>query len=396
MKGTIAMKLTIGAFPLLLLWSMQMSAAASDTTALNPLAGAPSDTEIVIGDTNSPNATESSPNPTTMSIEMLDQSLYSKAIHLLGDRGTTFKNSRIVAVGFETDTTDPARKKLMIITLDAGNQPQKSVITINAEFYHTLFPTADASADEPSRTAALQGENEIAAVHNRQDGRVYFMLNTTLKSLYVYPVNLALALPEVEGQVVAGLSLLTLGGSLYGSYLFTKNRELGYGRVEFMNFGGDLGGLYYPNLMGIFLSNVVNESAAKSSAWMGMIGYPLGIYLGSRVQFTGNFEYGNASIMTTMSKWGLLYGFLLPQYFDLREDDFLAIATGLSMVLMPTGFFIGYTLVGDDHYSSGRSILLMTTSIMGTATGALIPTLWELDESKIYATTALLGQIAGT
>jgi hypothetical protein len=380
-------------FSVLLLCFFSLSQAAPDSSFMKTS----SDTDIVIGEKPSIKGNDPSQNTVNPPMEMVNQSSFGQAIALLGDRGISFKNSWIIAMGFERNPIDTGQINFAIITLDSNNQPQKNVLKTSREFRRSILAKPGALGENSVQTSVSQDERETVPARNRQDGRVYFMLNTTLKSLWVYPANLSRAFPEIDGQVIAGLSLLTLGGSLYGSYLFTQNRDLGYGRVEFMNFGGDLGGLYYPNLMGVFLENTTNENTSKLSAWMGMIGYPLGIYLGSKVQFARNDEYGNASIMTTMSKWGLLYGFLLPQYFNLRENDFLACATGLSIVLIPSGFFVGHTLVGDNHYSSGRSIFIMTTGIMGAATGALIPTLWDSeDEPKLYATTTLLGQIAGT
>ena len=330
------------------------------------------------------------------SIELVTPLLHQKAMSLLGDRAVAFENRQILSLGFERDTVDSTQKRLVIFILDSNNQQQKIAVETGPDFYRALYGKPDTLAEVVVGTTSLHEERKAPPASLKQDGRVYFMLNTTLKSLYVYPVNMMRAFSDINGQVVAGLSLLTLGGSLYGSYLFTKNRELGYGRVEFMNYGGDLGGLYYPNLLGYFLDNLSAANTAQVSAWLGMIGYPVGIYMGSRVQFAKNDEYGNASIMTTMSKWGFLYGFLLPLYLDLRDHDYVAVATGLTMGLIPTGFYVGKKLVGDRSYSSGRSILIMTSGIMGAATGALIPTLWESNEPKIYATTALIGQVLGT
>jgi uncharacterized membrane protein YeaQ/YmgE (transglycosylase-associated protein family) len=329
------------------------------------------------------------------SIEIINPSLHQKTLSLLGDRAAVIQNARILAFGFESDIADSAHKRLVIFTLDSLNEPQRTAVEIDSGFYHALYKIPDSTAMKSVDIAGpLKIPKKPPTIALRQDGRGYFMLNTTLKSLWVYPINVSMGFPEIDGQIIAGLSVLTLGASLYGSYLFTKNRELGYGRVEFLNYGADLGGLIYPNLLGLFFENLSHVSTKKASVWIGMIGFPAGIYLGSRARFAGNDEYGNASIMTTMSRWGFLYGFLIPLYFELKEDDFLALSSGLTMGLIPAGFYIGKKLVGDRNFSSGRSILIMASGIMGAATGALIPTLWESKEQKLYAT--IIGQILGT
>ena len=107
-----------------------------------------------------------------------------------------------------------------------------------------------------------------------QDGRVYFMIHSSLKSIYVYPVNLNIVFEDMAGHVNAGLTTLLFSASVYGSYPFTKGRELGYGRVAFMNYGGELG-IAYPALFAGFVEGLHREyETSKINAWGAMFGYP--------------------------------------------------------------------------------------------------------------------------
>ena len=328
-------------------------------------------------------------------LEMVNPASYGQVRAIIAAKNAVFPQGQILAMGFKKSPANATAKTLIVIALNADGQPQKHVYTLSIDAYHTLANPFAVSAGQ-SASVETPMENG-ASVHPqlRQDGRVYFMLNTTLKSLWVYPGNMTDALGSMDDNVLAGLSLLTLGGSLYGSYLFTQHMELGYGRVEFMNYGGDLGGITYPLLVRYCFSS---QGGDQASAWMGILGFPAGIYLGSKVTFAKNDAYGNASIMTSMSKFGLLYGFLLPIYFfdNLTVNTYAQWGTGLSMALIPAGFYVGSLLVGDKDYSSGRSVMITTTGIMGALTGLIIPTWFESVESKVYVTTTLAGHMLGT
>jgi hypothetical protein len=279
---------------------------------------------------------------------------------------------------------------LFVIALDQSGAPHKNSYTI---------PKPPKKPHEAVSHQAIPAENKNQA-KLRQDGRVYLMINTALKSLWVYPGGLSMAFRDrINTQVIWGVSFLTLGASLYGSYAYTRKMELGYGRVEMMNYGGDLG-VAYPLLLASFLESSAGmrtDYANQLRGWGQMAGFPAGIFAGSFAKFAGNFEYGDASIMTSTSKFGFLYGFMIPMFFtDLGSREYLSVSTGLTMTFIPAGFYIGKLLVGDRHYSSGRSAFITTSAIMGAITGGLVPTFWEDRNKEMYAATTLVGHLLGT
>ncbi|MCX7726691.1 MAG: hypothetical protein N2053_07555, partial [Chitinispirillaceae bacterium] len=237
----------------------------------------------------------------------------------------------------------------------------------------------------------------------RQEGRVYFMINCAIKSISVYSTGLNLAFPHLSmtsPQVLTGISFLSLGASLYGSYIFTKNMEIGYGRVEFMNYGGDLG-IIYPTLFYMLLQNTGEfKYTNELYGWSQMLLFPAGIFAGSKVKFAGNFEYGNASVMTSLSKFGIMYGFALPWIFSPPNENnrnYLTYSTSLSMIFIPTGFYVGKILVDKyGPFSSGRSVFITTCGVMGSLSGLVIPTLWDEKQQEVYPITLMLGHISGT
>ncbi len=322
------------------------------------------------------------------SFDLVPPAHFDSILSLLSNRGIAIDKNSVAAIGILHPDSDSA-VKLFVVTLDQSGQPHRAEYILAA----TQKQTAPAAvAVPPSQLSSPKNAPKL-----RQDGRVYFMINCAVKSLFVYPSALGMAFPSANGQVLGGVSLLALGASLYGSYAFTRHMELGYGKVEMMNYGGDLG-VAYPLLMAAF-----GESSAglgygdQIRGWGMMLGFPAGIFAGSLVKFAGNFDYGNASTMTSESKFGLLYGFLIPLYFyDFGSSEYVSMSTGLTMALIPAGFYVGKLMVGDGRISSGRSTFVTTSAVMGALTGALIPTLWYEKGKEIYATTTLLGHVAGT
>jgi hypothetical protein len=307
--------------------------------------------------------------------DLVSPALFDSFLTVLSNQGVFIDKNTVAAIGFSRDSSDTSNR-LFVISLDGAGQPVKRTFSIGQ---------------------AVPGFRGNQPVKLRQDGRVYFMINCALKSLFVYPSGLSMAFPNANGQVIYGVALLALGGSLYGSYAYTQKTELGYGRVEMMNYGGDLGVAYPMLLAGFCETSGGFKYGNQMRGWGQMLGFPLGIFAGSKVKFAGNFEYGDASLITSTSKFGFLYGFLIPLYFrDLGTTEYFSLSTGLTMALVPAGFYVGKLFVGDRHYSAGRSAFVTTSAIMGAATGALLPMLWKDSQKEVYATTTLLGHVAGT
>jgi hypothetical protein len=320
----------------------------------------------------------------------------------------SLKSVLILALGFESNTDNSLGKNLAVILLDSDNQPQKQIFPIDNDFYQTysgtkkeVAPVSETVAEtvtEPPEESAVALDSQAG---HPEDGRLYFMINTTLRSMLIYPSGITEAMQGTDGQVITGLSLLSIGGALYGSYAFSKSIELGYGRVEFMNYGGDMGGGVYPWLFQLAIDPTFDMDGTSIHAISSMIGFPIGIYIGSRMTYADNYAYGNASMMTNLSRAASLYGFGLMGVVTNFEGDspetFVSIGSALSMGFIPLGFYIGNKIVGDRDVSSGRSIMTLTAGIGGAVSAALIPTWFEYEEGvNLFFACAMLGHIGGT
>lgn len=348
-----------------------------------------------------------------VSFLQIDRTHFSAISGYLVNKNDTLPSGLILAMGIEPDTLDTLNKTLAIISLTSDNLPVKHVFKIDEAFFSTL-KQQDAAKDTTVKTSdstitvgviqKVSLTSKTTARNRSQDGRLYFMINTTARSLWVYPVGYGTYTEDFRTS--SGLSLLTVGGALYGSYLFSKSIELGYGRVEFMNFGADMGGIWYPTLLRIFLQNNLpanytesdSKAINKTASTIAMLAYPLGIFAGSRFNFAGNYEYGNASVMSNLARVAPLYGFMLPLIFtNGPDDDYMNIASISSMALIPAGFALGKHIVGNRSISSGRSILMTSCGIFGALSGMMIPTLFTNDDVdiKALAVSTLLGHAGG-
>jgi hypothetical protein len=346
----------------------------------------PDSTRAPSGNGSTGNLAADSTTSASSRFDLVPPAQFDSFLTILSHQGIVIEKSTVTAMGFTRDSVDTAQR-LFMIYLDKSGQPVKRSFAIEQG--------GKSAPPPPAQAAPKQGGSQ--PVKLRQDGRVYFMINCAVKSLYVYPSGLSWAFPGTNGQVITGISLLALGASLYGSYAYTQKRELGYGRVEMMNYGGDLG-VAYPLLLATFGETSFGcRYGNQLRGWGEMLGFPLGIFAGSYTRFAGNFEYGDASLMTSESKFGFLYGFIIPLYFhDPGTSEYFSLSTGLTMALVPAGFYLGTLLVGDRNYSAGRSVFVTTSAVLGAATGALLPTLWEEGHKEVYATTVLLGHVLGT
>jgi hypothetical protein len=356
---------------------------------------------------------------------LIDPDRFAQARETLGADFSAMPGS-VIAAGVDT-----ARNRAIVVSVAPSGDLAVSRLSITGSQSKALLPlttkTELRTFDQPPSAITASKPPDAAALNQR--GRVYFMTHTTFKSLplALWAVNTAFA--EVNDQVNVGISLLSVGASLYGGYRFTKNRELGYGKVAMMNYGGELG-VAYPILFSWFLGRAagINESAkstdiqcldtpsgrvcdtvtvetsplpeARVRAWGAMLGFPLGIWLGAITDFVDNDAYGNASIIRTLSRSGALYGFVIPNLFNLDDDSYMATGSALSMALIPAGFYLGSRLVDGGDYSAGRAISVGTGAVMGSLTGLFAPALFDRDAfsaaAELYAATTLLGHAAGT
>ena len=335
-------------------------------------------------------------------MELIPQEKYPQAIRMLDTAGASLQSLAIVSMGFERDSTGI---RLFAVYFDSIGQPVKQVFSVNPEYHATI---TGAAASVPTAAPAEKPGTAAGKPHRNQDGRVYFMLMETAKSTYTLPVNFGLSY-DIKPNISAGAYLLTFGSSLIGSYFYTNKMDLGWGKVAWMDYGGELG-IAYPALLASCINSIVDTGlqnrfpALKVNAWATLFAYPLGIYLASEYPIFCNTQYGNYEIMSYLGRSAFLYGALLPALLPQKTLDryFLTCFSGLTMGLIPVGNYLGYRFVNGMDYSAGRGFLIETSGIMGALTGWLLPSVFDEEyfsrDNSRYAMTALTlaGHAAGT
>jgi hypothetical protein len=335
--------------------------------------------------------------PARHTIHMFAPAQYDSVLSLIQGNDSLKYGADLIGVGIDTLNND-----IIVVAFDQKGNPSKFV-----------FPDSSLKKKTAQTAAAPK-----TARKPDQRGRTWFIIESALKSAYVYPVSYAAAFNHAGGSVIGGISLLTIGGSLYGTFAFTRNMDLGYGRVGLMNYGSTFLGLHYPHLFASLLKNAtsINDRSTNDStddvtttdkikAWSSMIGFPLGIYLGSKLRVACKDDAGKVTLMEYFSQpTGYLLGYLLPMYFLNPDDDtkdYLAVSALLTMGLLPAGFWAGHAIAGDRPISTGRGSLPYVSGIMGGLTGLIIPTWFEphmelMSMVRLLATTTIIGYGCGT
>ena len=343
-----------------------------------------------------------------LKINLFATTQFDSLLNLLPTGDSIRQNCQVVGMGIEDSTNH-----LVVVVFNDQGIPQALTFT-PAELKKTVSTGSPAVAAGPEKL--------------EQTGRTWFIIETTLKSLFTYPSSYETIFDNGEntsGQMIAGLSLLTVGGMLYGSYAFTKNMELGYGKVALMNYGSTAIGNYYPTFLSLLLANAtkLDEKRWYSKdvyntetrmyeyterpritdyirAGTSVIGFPLGTYLGSRLNIVNKDDYGKVAVMEYLSQTFGALSFALPVFYyddpvDKDSRHYLSASSGLAMCMMPAGFYGGYWLTRNKDISAGRGTLPWVTGTMGSLTGLGLAFLGD-EYHGIASTRAILGlTIAG-
>jgi hypothetical protein len=343
-----------------------------------------------------------------LKINLFATTQFDSLINLLPNADSIRQNCQVVGMGIEDSTNH-----LVVVVFDDKGIPQA-----------LTFTPAELNKAASNRTQTVAtGTKKL-----EQTGRTWFIIETTLKSAFTYTSSYGTIFDngdDTKGQMIAGMSLLTIGGMLYGSYAFTKNMELGYGKVALMNYGSTAIGNYYPTFLSLFFANAtkIDEKRwysrdvydSNTGMWnyterpritdyiragTSVIGFPLGIYLGSRLNIVDKDDYGKVALMEYFSQTFGALSFALPVFYyddplDKDNRHYLSASTGLAMCMIPAGFYGGYWLGRDKEISAGRGTLPWVTGAMGSLTGFGLASLGD-EYHGIASARAILGlTIAG-
>lgn len=354
-------------------------------------------------------------NPAPGKIDLFAPTQYDSILALVPGGDTLRAKTNIMSIG-----TDQSSGDIVIIFLDASGAPVKS-----------SYPTSNLKDPSPSPSASPSrspppslSPSTAKPVKPDQKGRTWFIIESAVKSGSIYPMSFANAFEGANSQSVAGFSLLMVGGTLYGTFAFTKNMDLGYGKTGIMNYSTTLLGNYYPALINVFLTGTtdldipptktVNDpyynytyteegvpTTAKINAWCSMIGFPLGMVIGSKLNLVEKDDFGRVALMAWFSQSFGGMGFVLPLFFmdpSENDDGYLTVSSLMSMVALPTGLALGKSIGGANKpISAGRGVLPGISGTLGMLTGigfAALPDYEDLDWIAIARITAGLG-VAG-
>ena len=155
---------------------------------------------------------------------VVDQKYHSEIKEWLQQQDTSLQTKFIAGIVFEIDPADSSQRNLAVIILGDDNQPEKMTFPVDNEFYLKFSEVEERDISVPAAVSETFPESTTTTTKTSghpQDGRLYFMINTTARSAYLYPFGIMSTWRDADPQVTAGLSLLSIGAYLYGSYAFS-------------------------------------------------------------------------------------------------------------------------------------------------------------------------------
>lgn len=316
--------------------------------------------------------------------------------------GDSISNSgTLIGVG-----VDSIGQRIVVFTIDSSENPSK--ITIPFTF----------SKNDTSRVKFTYAQKKL------QDGRTWLIIYTTLQSAIVYFPTYFNITDNMNTNTATGLGLLTTGAAMYGTYLYSENRELGYGKVSQIHHFASLAGVLYPLLVQRFLENATGidskyerdqyytyysssniRPSSKVQSWISMFSFPAGFALGNYLPWVKGNDWGRAAMLSYASYSTLGLSYALPSYWlSMGNDNYAAVQSGLAMATIPFALYGANTICKDKEISAGRAGLIWVTGTMGTLSGLVFPLLfWDtfdnfstLDYQRIFTSSMLAGYGIGT
>jgi hypothetical protein len=284
------------------------------------------------------------------------------------------------------------------------------------------------SEDIPSDSGAKFPSVSIEQDRLGKEGKTWLMVESTAKASLIFSGLYTTIFPKKDIGVIASATLLSMGATYYGTKLYASYcKDLSYGKVGLLNYGSTLFGMYYPFLISDFLhyGTAIDDAKKRTAIYpysrepyiyyddgtitdyvrpiSSLIGFPLGIYLGSRILFKDKPDYYRVAFMEYFSQtFGFLLGYSLPRYINFNIDNhYYTESSLLAMLLLPGGFYSGYLMSEANPHYIDRGAFLYLTGAMGCLSGYFLPNInnyyYHMGiKNTAYLTTLLAGYAGGT
>lgn len=209
----------------------------------------------------------------------------------------------------------------------------------------------------------------------------------------LYGIGLPVLFESENPKVYFGSMMLTtpLGG--YLGYKLTSDRWYEKGESNMITYGGAVGGLYglaIPYLINI--EGLEDSTQAKIYTVSGLLGIPIGTVASSKIFHNKPISEGRSHLINFGGVVGAYYAAGMTSLFDV-ESSRPYVAT--AMLGLPVGTYLGYKFTTKEEYTRGRSYLIQLGAVAGALFANGIPLLMEIENHKPYVVASILGSAGG-
>ncbi|MFQ6608612.1 MAG: hypothetical protein ACE5EE_08750 [Fidelibacterota bacterium] len=231
-------------------------------------------------------------------------------------------------------------------------------------------------------TIEILPDDSLAEHKLDQSGRWPLVLQNMIIGSGLYGWAIPYVLNASDTKWLPGMEMLSLGGSFYLTYQYTKKMDIPHSRAQMMRYGGLVGLRYGFGLNTIFDLNGTNENGDSKKEWayVLMAAVPAGIYTGDYLYNKLNPTNGQAWVLTGWTavggvsmriltnffdpdpKSGVDYYYLTYAYKKKIDKDYKTWSrrntTFELLVGYPAGFWVGKKLTMQKDYSFGDALML--------------------------------------
>ncbi len=289
--------------------------------------------------------------------------------------------------------------------------------TVNKDERALLLLLAESQSISPDSASTLEMK-WLGMIDNKldQSGRWPLVLQNMILGTGIYGWAIPFVLDAEDGRWYVGTEMLSLGGSFYLTYNYTRNMNISHARAHMMRYGGIIGLRYGFGINTIFELNSEFDRynpqtgeeynvIKKSWAWVLMASVPAGIWGGDWLY--QKLEPSNGQAWALMG-WTLVggatmrsftnYVFPDPHYGEDEEfenysheeteerdrefEKWVRKQTAIELLAgYPLGFYVGKKLTMGKQYTFGDALMLYQGYMFGFNNTMMLQTLME-DLSK--------------
>ncbi|MBI5323864.1 MAG: hypothetical protein HZB41_01040, partial [Ignavibacteriae bacterium] len=221
-----------------------------------------------------------------------------------------------------------------------------------------------------------------------QEGRSSFLAGTTILGLGLWDWMIPSAFEIEESSSYMALYLSTAALSFFIPYLLTENAPVTEGASSLSIYGGLLG-MYHGLMINFLLSDEINSGSYALMFSMSIAELLGGYYLATNT----NMTEGKASVLATMTTFGIGYGFGIPYILGAEEREIFMLGGLLGSGL---GYLTGEFISNSQNYTVGDASVLANCGGLGAFIPLTINVIAETETLELTVGTLLLGTAVGT